>query len=139
MDNCKNLADFYEKFVDKISQFSLQMDEKEAFRTSSEFPSHPYEGSTLEEFKRHSGGLISDFLRQEAETHRLSESDMEQYDTFILPSVQMGPLDIRQVPSGHCLDHTIMSLLMTLCLLSSYVPDIQSDKGRILNNCIEPF
>ena len=72
------------------------MDEKETFRTSDEFSSHPYEGM-LEDFTSKSRTLISEFLLEEAVKNRLKESDLDKYDTFILPSVQMGPLNIRQV------------------------------------------
>jgi len=96
IEDCKPLADFYEKFVGKISQFSLNMNENQSFQVDkSKFSSHPYEG-TLKDFKQESGDLINDFIKEESKNNSMKESDFDKYDTWIFPTIQMGPLNITQ-------------------------------------------
>ena len=96
IQDCKPLADFYEKFVDKISQFSLHINKNQSFEVDkSKFSSHPYEG-TLKDFKQESADLINDFIKEETKNNAIKESDFDKYDTWIFPTIQMGPLDITQ-------------------------------------------
>lgn len=95
IDNCQPLADFYETFIQKISKFSLQMDDHENFEKSSELSAHPYEGK-LEDFTKESHAVINNFLEEQIEKNQLSETEKSKFDTWIFPSVQMGPLGIRQ-------------------------------------------
>lgn len=64
VENCEELADYYDKFVQKISEFSLQMNEEQTFKMSEDFPSHPFE-SSLAEFKTESNNIIKAFLEEE--------------------------------------------------------------------------
>ena len=96
IEYCKPLADFYEKLVDKISQFSLQMNATQEFNIDkTKFWCHPYEGE-LSDFKKESGDLIKDFICEETKLNRVSESDLGKYDTWIFPTVQMGQLGVIQ-------------------------------------------
>lgn len=64
VENCEELADFYDKFVQKISEFSLQMNEEQTFKMAEDFTSHPFE-SSLAEFKTESNNIIKAFLEEE--------------------------------------------------------------------------
>ena len=64
VENCEKLADFYERFVEKISEFSLQMDEHQMFKIGGNFSSHPFL-SSLEEFKTESNNIMKTFLQEE--------------------------------------------------------------------------
>jgi len=96
IQDCKKLADFYEQLVTNISKFSLQMNEKEEFSVDkSKFSSHPFE-SKYSDFKQKSGDIINKFMKEEKLKNTMEDTELEKYDTWIFPTVQMGPLDIRQ-------------------------------------------
>eukprot|EP00088_Acartia_fossae_P038693 TRINITY_DN4013_c0_g1_i10.p1 TRINITY_DN4013_c0_g1~~TRINITY_DN4013_c0_g1_i10.p1 ORF type:complete len:470 (+),score=63.70 TRINITY_DN4013_c0_g1_i10:43-1452(+) len=96
IENCEKLADFYDNLVTRISQFSLEMDKAQEFSIdNSKLKSHPFEGD-LKEFKQESSDIIQQFISEEKEKNKLEENEMSKYDTWIFPTIQMGPLDIVQ-------------------------------------------
>eukprot|EP00092_Neocalanus_flemingeri_P027299 GFUD01029609.1.p1 GENE.GFUD01029609.1~~GFUD01029609.1.p1 ORF type:complete len:463 (+),score=141.61 GFUD01029609.1:102-1490(+) len=92
IEDCPGLADYYEGLVDTISTFSLGLDREEGFGIEQEFGSHPYQGQ-LSEFVEESSGLVRTFLEDQKLKNK---ADLEDFDTVVFPSVQMGQLNITQ-------------------------------------------
>jgi len=78
IENCPDLADYYEGLVDTVATFSLEMDKEGVFRSTDEFNSHPYEGK-LSRFVQESSGLVKRFLEDQA---RKNKVDSDEYDTM---------------------------------------------------------
>jgi len=92
IENCPQLADFYEGLVDTISSFSLHMDRQGIFKTEEGFKSHPFKG-TLSEFVEESSHLVKRFVAEQKDKNKL---DMDDYDTVVFPTIEMGQLGIKQ-------------------------------------------
>ena len=96
IEDCKPLADYYEGLVDKISQFSLQLQSNGEFVASPEFA-----GLSAGNFVEKSRDLMRSFLSHQREQHRVSVEG-DDWDTLIFPTVQMGLFNIDQVRVVHC-------------------------------------
>ena len=92
IEGCSELADYYEGLVDSVASFSLVMDKEEKFETEKELVNHPHEGQ-LNEFIKESSGLVRTFLDDQKVKNKV---DLEDFDTLVFPSVQMGQLNITQ-------------------------------------------
>ena len=99
IENCPALADYYEQFIGTIAHFSLRMDENLNFAASPDFNSHPYEKDAAD-FVRKSHAEMRSFMEGAREAHCVNEDDLSSEsvdtDTWVFPSVQMGPLGVRQ-------------------------------------------
>ena len=91
IEDCKPLADYYEGLVDRISEFSLQLQSNGEFVASPEFA-----GQSTGNFVERSRDLMRKFLSQQREQHSVSVEG-EDWDTLIFPTVQMGVFNIDQV------------------------------------------
>ena len=91
IEDCKPLADYYEGLVDRISEFSLQLQSNGEFVASPEFA-----GQSTGNFVERSRDLMRNFLSQQRELHSVSV-EAEDWDTLIFPTVQMGVFNIDQV------------------------------------------
>lgn len=101
VENCPKLADFYEKLVTNIADFSLKMDKNQHFHLGDNFSTHPFLGS-LKEFVSEAGDKVKTFLKQEQASNSIDPSTMisdnkslSNNDTWIFPSVQMGPFGVK--------------------------------------------
>ena len=92
VDRCPALADYYEGLVDTVSSFSLVQDREGEFRAEKGFGSHPYQGK-LSEFVAESSGLVNNFLEDQKVKNKV---DLDDFDTVVFPTVQMGQLNISQ-------------------------------------------
>eukprot|EP00092_Neocalanus_flemingeri_P020741 GFUD01022476.1.p1 GENE.GFUD01022476.1~~GFUD01022476.1.p1 ORF type:complete len:461 (-),score=147.82 GFUD01022476.1:186-1568(-) len=92
VENCPALADYYEGLVDTVASFSLVLDREGEFRTEKGLRSHPYKGR-LSDFVEESSGLVNNFLEDQKVKNKV---DLEDFDTVVFPTVQMGQLGIRQ-------------------------------------------
>jgi len=106
VEDCPGLADYYEQLIGTVAQFSLRMDEHLNFAPSPAFNSHPFE-KTFEDFVGKSNEKMRSFMEDAQKSHCVSEEDLqreveseggagEDIDTWIFPSVQMGPLEVHQ-------------------------------------------
>ena len=95
IENCPDLADFYEGLVDTVATFSLDMDKEGVFRTKDDFDSHPYEGK-LSQFVEESSGLVKRFLEDQARKNKVDSDEYDTMDTVVFPTVEMGQLGIKQ-------------------------------------------
>jgi len=109
VENCPKLADFYEKLVSNISDFSLKMDKNQEFNLGDSFSTHPFLGP-LKDFVSEAGDKVKTFLKQEQSSNSIDPSTMmsdnsidpntmmsdnASHDTWIFPSVQMGPFGVK--------------------------------------------
>ena len=90
IENCKELADYYEDLLDKISQFSFEMKANGEFSSSSSF-----KNLSLKNFIGKSCQLMQSFLSYHQQKHQVDIS--QEYDTIIFPTIQMGLFGINQV------------------------------------------
>ena len=93
IENCKELADYYEDLLDKISQFSFEMKANGEFSSSSSF-----KNLSLKNFIGKSCQLMQSFLSYQQQKHQVDIS--QEYDTIIFPTIQMGLFGINQVKSN---------------------------------------
>ena len=109
IENCPRLANYFHGLVSTVRCFSLDLQPDNTTRLDENFPSHPTEGfDGGERFKMEAGKRISNYLRQQKEENVFNNAP-EQYDTWVVPLVQMFPFGIRQ-------DEFITSeLLSSLC------------------------
>jgi CDP-diacylglycerol---glycerol-3-phosphate 3-phosphatidyltransferase len=61
VENCPDLADYYEQLVDTIADFSLRMDENQRFTVAPSFNSHPYE-KDVADFVEKSHDKVQSFM-----------------------------------------------------------------------------
>ena len=92
IEECSGLAAYYEHLVDTVATFSLELNREGEFESVEGFHSHPYQGN-LEEFVEESSGCVRKLLDGQKEKNKV---DMDQVDTVVFPSVQMGQLGINQ-------------------------------------------
>ena len=90
IENCKDLADYYEDLLDQISKFSFEMNTKGKFSSSSSF-----ENLSLKNFVSKSCQVMQRFLSHHQQKHQVDIS--QDYDTIIFPTLQMGLFGINQV------------------------------------------
>jgi len=92
IEDCSNLADFYEGLIDTIGKISLVLSKDGQFKTMPEFSSHPYNGE-LQQYIKESYKHVSNFLTTEKERNTV---DLDSFDTIVFPSVEMGQIGIKQ-------------------------------------------
>jgi len=93
IENCKELADYYEKLIDNISDFSFKLNESGEFTSSSNF-----KNLSFSEFIKTGSSLIQKFLtsQKQKNSHELEFESDSRGDTYIFPTVQMGLFNINQ-------------------------------------------
>ncbi|KAF5289768.1 hypothetical protein FQA39_LY03685 [Lamprigera yunnana] len=87
----KNLSDFYNGLVNRVQQFSLQMNKDDNLCLDSGWLQLPYEGR-LSDFVDKAGTLVNNYLMHYKNEHNVIKQ--EGYDTWIFPLVQMGQLGV---------------------------------------------
>jgi hypothetical protein len=86
------------QLVGTMADFSLHMDEHQRFSADPAFTSHPYE-QDLGDFVAKSRARVERFMAAAQAAHTVREAELsseEEGDTWIFPSVQMGPLGVTQ-------------------------------------------
>ena len=96
IQDCPELANFCEKLVETVCQFSFRLNEGNELLMDSSFPHHPCKSSSNDfsaEAKRRVDHLFKEQLRRNSDTSRFHPSGPAK-DTWIFPFVQMGQLGI---------------------------------------------
>ncbi|KAK4874833.1 hypothetical protein RN001_014193 [Aquatica leii] len=89
----KSLCDFYDGLVNRVQQFSLQMDKEDNLSLNPQWSQMPYEGK-FNNFVNKAGDLIESYLVRCREEQNMCLR--EGYDTWVFPLVQMGQLGVEQ-------------------------------------------
>ena len=89
IENCRELADYYEDLLDNITQFSFSLNKDGQFSMESKFRS-----LSIGNFINKGSSILRNFIDQQKQRHQL-ESDSDA-DTIIFPTVQMGLYNINQ-------------------------------------------
>ena len=105
VEDCPALADYYEQLIGTVALFSLRMDENINFSASPAFTSHPFE-KDIQDFVAKSNEKMRSFMEDAQKAYCVNEEDLRhsgddgdvdtEMDTWIFPSVQMGPLEVHQ-------------------------------------------
>lgn len=113
IEDCEPLATFCEELIGKISDFSLQLQSDGGFVVPDACTDagHPYKGD-YDRFVTRAGESISEWFSNYRQAHKVQfneeksifeschkelqlEEDQERADTWIFPSIQMGPFNVR--------------------------------------------
>lgn len=139
VEDSKELADFYDKLVGTVCQFSLQLDGNNSVHMDhTTFPHHPFKTDRDEfanEARRRVDCLFEDQLtRQGAFAGFLPTS---QHDTWIFPLVQMGQLGIfmDNICTAKILENVPSDA--ELCLATGYF-NLTKDYMNSLLNVAQP-
>ncbi|CAH3136976.1 unnamed protein product [Porites lobata] len=98
--NCSPLADYFHGLVTTVQSFSLHLQPDNTTVMSKTFPVHPTKGfDGGKNFKSEAGKRVSAFLKEQQRNN--THSDLKttvnsQFDTWVVPLVQMFPFGIRQ-------------------------------------------
>ncbi|XP_068761233.1 CDP-diacylglycerol--glycerol-3-phosphate 3-phosphatidyltransferase, mitochondrial-like [Montipora capricornis] len=122
--NCAPLADYFHGLVSTVRSFSFQLQPDNSTILSKTFPFHPTQGfDDGEKFKVEAGKMLLTYLSQQKEKNSLRNIECTakgDFDTWIVPLVQMFPFGIRQ-------DEFVTSELLksasdgsVMCLASGY-------------------
>ena len=90
IEDCKELADYYEDLVDNITQFSFVVNRDGHFVEGNS----SFKGVGLSKFVQKSSSILKKFIKSQQEKNRIDSS--ESVDTVIFPTVQMGLHGITQ-------------------------------------------
>ena len=91
IEDCKELADYYEDLVDTISKFSFVVNKDGGFTESKSF-----EGLNFSKFVQNCSKVMQTFLSHHRAKNRI-DLETEDFDTVIFPTVQMGLYNVTQV------------------------------------------
>ena len=98
--NCAPLADYFHGLVSIVRSFSFHLQADNSTVMSKAFPEHPTKGFDRgKKFKAEAGKRVSEYLLKQKEENQiedLSRASNQQFDTWIVPLVQMFPFGIRQ-------------------------------------------
>ena len=90
IEDCKELADYYEDLVDNISQFSFVVNRDGQFVEGSS----SFKGVGFSKFVQKSSSILKTFVKTQQEKNRIDSS--ASVDTVIFPTVQMGLYGITE-------------------------------------------
>nr|CAG4641823.1 EOG090X08SX [Eurycercus lamellatus] len=97
IEDCKDLANFYNELVETVCQFSFRLDGNNDLYMDPNFPHHPFK-STGDHFateaKRRIDALFEKQLCKNSESFLGFQHYLDSADTWIFPFVQMGQLGI---------------------------------------------
>ncbi|XP_001605516.1 CDP-diacylglycerol--glycerol-3-phosphate 3-phosphatidyltransferase, mitochondrial [Nasonia vitripennis] len=135
LEDCKELCDFYCSLVEKVSEFSFQLESDGSTRFSDKISSHPFE-SPDEEFTEEASDRIRNLFQAEINKRsELYKAEIPRTDTWVFPLVQMGQLNIRH-------DSEITRRILeraptgaTLRLATGYFNLTTEFRTAILNSC----
>lgn len=98
--NCEPLADYFHGLVSIVRSFSLHLQPDNSTTTSKTFAVHPTKGfDGGRKFKAEAGKRVSQYLLRQKEENPFYDSSRtlnQQFDTWVIPLVQMFPFGIRQ-------------------------------------------
>jgi len=98
--NCAPLADYFHGLVSAVRSFSLHLQPDNSTTMNINFPVHPTQGfDGGRKFKAEAGKRVSEYLQKQKEENMfsdLSRMPNQQFDTWVVPLVQMFPFGIRQ-------------------------------------------
>ncbi|XP_021955385.1 CDP-diacylglycerol--glycerol-3-phosphate 3-phosphatidyltransferase, mitochondrial [Folsomia candida] len=118
VENCKELADFYDQLIDRVSDFSFQLEKTNSVALKPDWKVHPSEGNLQEFVEQAKQHVLSFYDRYKQENvSRLksyqsakrqdnskpttySNSNLE--DTWIFPLIQMGGIGISLDKNATC-------------------------------------
>jgi len=92
VEDCKNLADFYDRLIETVSQFSFQLNGSNELELDPNCKFHPYEKNAAE-FTVEAREKIEDLLKEQHARNPLNFHE-DSRDTWIFPFIQMGQLGI---------------------------------------------
>jgi len=92
VEDCPKLADFYDKLVETVSQFSFQLNGRNQLQLDRNCQHHPYEKSSLE-FTKDAKNKVEALLDDQHQKNPLTPLQ-DSKDTWIFPFIQMGQLGI---------------------------------------------
>lgn len=116
IEDCKDLADFYDGLINQVSDFSLQLDGNDTAALKPEWNIHPSDGNFnafVSQAKNHvmsfynkyqeenSSRLASLYKQCESESRNVS-SNLKVEDTWIFPLIQMGAIGISNDKDATC-------------------------------------
>ncbi|XP_063704147.1 CDP-diacylglycerol--glycerol-3-phosphate 3-phosphatidyltransferase, mitochondrial [Culicoides brevitarsis] len=90
----KNVADFYSDFLQKVQEFSLQVDKNGNEKLHETWKVSPYEGSH-QDFAKAARKKVTDFFRETWEKQNLRNQQGQEGDTWIFPTLEMGQIGIH--------------------------------------------
>ena len=94
IEDCKELADYYEDLVDTISKFSFVVNKDGSFTESKSF-----QGLNFSKFVQNCSKVMQTFLSHHRAKNRI-DLETADFDTVIFPTVQMGLYKVTQVKRG---------------------------------------
>ena len=98
--NSPQLANYFHGLVSTVQSFSLHLQPDNTTKMDENFPFHPTKGfDGGKKFKAEAGRRVSEYLQNKKEENNfsdLSRTSNQDFDTWIVPLVQMFPFGIRQ-------------------------------------------
>ena len=95
VENCEPLATFCESLIRKISEFSLELQSDGNFVVPYSWNGgHPFDGNYTH-FVSSVKNSLTKWLDSYTKKMRFNETPPDGVDTWIFPSIQMGPFDVR--------------------------------------------
>ena len=91
IENCKELADYYETLLDNITQFSFSLNKDGQFSMKSQFSD-----LSISDFIKKGSSILRNFIDQQKQKHKLNADSFSDCDTIIFPTIQMGLYNINQ-------------------------------------------
>ena len=91
IEDCKELADYYEDLVDTISKFSFVVNKDGSFTESKSF-----QGLNFSKFVQNCSKVMQTFLSHHRAKNKI-DLETADFDTVIFPTVQMGLYNVTQV------------------------------------------
>ncbi|XP_011498191.1 PREDICTED: CDP-diacylglycerol--glycerol-3-phosphate 3-phosphatidyltransferase, mitochondrial [Ceratosolen solmsi marchali] len=133
--DCKDLCDFYCSLVERVTEFSFQLQPDGSTIYSNKIQSHPL-NSSKKKFAAEASIKIKKLFQQEINKRlELKEKDMPKTDTWIFPLVQMGQLNIRHDSEIILYLLKNASLGATLRMATGYFNLTSEYRKAILNTC----
>jgi len=115
IENCKEMADFYEELIDKVSDFSFKLDEENVANLKAGWKVHPSEGDYNDFISAAKNHVVRYYeqCRDDSWTELRSKSNVEdksvcldssksKKDTWIFPLIQMGSIGISYDKEATC-------------------------------------
>ena len=90
IEDAKELADYYEDLVDKITQFSFVVNKDGTFAEGNS----SFKDLSFSKFVEKSSNIMQRFITSQQDKNRIDSLD--SVDTVVFPTVQMGVFGITQ-------------------------------------------
>jgi CDP-diacylglycerol--glycerol-3-phosphate 3-phosphatidyltransferase len=115
LEDCKELADFYDNLINKVSDFSFQLDGKNVASLKPEWKVHPSEGNYkafISDAKNHVVSFYEncrgenksrlDSFRSLSNVDTSSPKYKDVEDTWVFPLIQMGSIGVSYDKDATC-------------------------------------